>query len=103
MGILSIGILVQVYYNAHIPKNTIKETNDMNKLRRKRIAEAIELMERAREILETVAEEEQEAFDNMPESLQSSERGETMEENIYAIEEVLDGLDTDGLEEIVYG
>jgi len=73
----------------------------MNKVRRKEIARAIELMDQAREILEAVRDEEQEAFDNMPESIQCSERGETMEEYIYTIENALENLDTDDLQEIV--
>ena len=75
----------------------------MNKARRKEIARAIELIEQAREILETLMDEEQEAFDNMPESLQSTERGETMEEYISILEERIDALDTDELQEIVDG
>ena len=75
----------------------------MNKLRRKEIARAIELMEQAREILEAVMEEEQEAFDNMPESLQCSERGEAMEEYIGTLEEAIDNLEADELQEIVDG
>lgn len=75
----------------------------MNKARRKDIARAIELMEQAYGILETVVGEEQEAFDNLPESLQSSERGETMEMYIYNIEICMEGLDTSGLQEIVDG
>ena len=75
----------------------------MNKLRRKQIAEAIELIEQAMSILEQVRDDEQEAFDNMPESLQGSERGEAMEEYIYTLEEFLDALDVDELQEIVDG
>lgn len=75
----------------------------MNKLRRKQIAEAIDLIEQAREILESVKDDEQEAFGNMPESLQSSERGEAMEEYIYTLESFLDELDTDELQGIVDG
>lgn len=75
----------------------------MNKARRKEIARAIELMEQAREILENVNGDEQQAFDNMPESLQCSERGNAMEENIYTIETAIDGLDVSGLQEIVDG
>ena len=75
----------------------------MNKIRRKEIAKAIELMEQAREILENVRDEEQEAFDNMPESLQGSERGETMEEYICTLEEAIEAMDTDELQEIVDG
>lgn len=75
----------------------------MNKARRKEIARAIELMDEAREILEAVKDEEQEAFDNMPEGLQCSERGETMEEYIGTLEEVVYNLETDALQEIVDG
>lgn len=75
----------------------------MNKLRRKQIAEAIELIERAKEILEEVRDDEQEAFDNMPEIFQSSERGEAMEEYIYTLGEFLDALDIDELQDIVDG
>lgn len=73
----------------------------MNKLRRKEIAKAIELLERAREILEQVKDEEQDAFDNLPEGIQCSERGETMEDCIYTLEEFIDSLDTESLQEIV--
>lgn len=75
----------------------------MNKVRRKKIGEAIDLIEQAREILESVMDEEQDAFDNLPEGLQSSERGETMEEYIGTIAECMDNLDTDLLQEIVDG
>ena len=67
----------------------------MNKARRKEIARAIELMDEAREILEAVKDEEQEAFDNMPESLQCSERGEAMEEYNSTLEEFTYHLETD--------
>lgn len=73
----------------------------MNKIRRKEISRAIALMAQAREILEYVRDEEQEAFDNMPESIQSSERGETMEDYIYTLEDVLSNLETDALQDIV--
>lgn len=75
----------------------------MNKLRRKEIAKAIELIEQAYEILEIAKEDEQDAFDNMPESLQQSERGETMEEYISIMEDMLEALDVDELREIVEG
>lgn len=67
----------------------------MNKQRRKQLAEAIEkleqaiaLLEEAQEIVETVADEEQEAYDNMPESLQGTERGEMTLDNVSTMEEV---------------
>ena len=58
----------------------------MNAQRRKEIAKAIALIEDAIAILDSVAEEEREAYDNLPESLQYSERGERMEECAEAIE-----------------
>lgn len=60
----------------------------MNEQRRKEIAKAIALIEDAIAILDCAAEEEREAYDNLPESLQSSERGERMEECADAIENV---------------
>lgn len=50
----------------------------MNKQRRNRIAEALELISQARDILEEVKDEEQESYENLPESLQYGERGEQM-------------------------
>lgn len=60
----------------------------MNAQRRKEIAKAIALIEDAIAILDSVAEGEREAYDNLPESLQYSERGERMEECAEAIEYV---------------
>lgn len=54
----------------------------MNKQRRSRIAEALELISEAREILEEVRDEEQESYDNLPEGLQAAERGEQMQKNV---------------------
>lgn len=44
----------------------------MNKARRNKLQELIEQLETIKEELEMVQEEEQEAYDNLPESLQSS-------------------------------
>lgn len=50
----------------------------MNKARRKKIAEAAGLLEQARSILNKAQDEEQEAYDNLPESLQRANAGEEM-------------------------
>lgn len=60
----------------------------MNNIRRKSVKEALNLIEKAREILEEVKDEEQEAYDNLPESLQCGERGEQMQENIDNIDDI---------------
>ena len=73
----------------------------MNKVRRKELARVVDLLDQARDLLETIRDEEQEAFDNLPESIQCSERGETMEDYISTMEEMLDYLDTGELQEIV--
>jgi hypothetical protein len=67
------------------------------------IADVVERLEAAKSDLEMIRDEEQEAFDNMPEGLQGSERGEAMEEGIYQIEEAMDGLDSalDSLQEVM--
>ena len=61
----------------------------MNKQRRNRIAEALELISQARDILEEVKDEEQESYENLPESLQYGERGEQMQENVDSLEEFI--------------
>lgn len=65
----------------------------MNKQRRAKLDEAHSKMLEAYYIIEEVKSEEEEAFDNMPENLQGSERGEQMEECIGTLEEIYDGID----------
>lgn len=65
----------------------------MNKQRRMRLDEAHSKLLEAQEIIEEVMNEEQDAFDNLPESLQGSERGEQMEEYIGTMQDVYDGID----------
>ena len=59
----------------------------MNAQKRKELQKAIELLEKARSIVEEIRDEEQNCFDNLPEGLQSSEKGEKFTEDI-------DNLDT---------
>lgn len=65
----------------------------MNKERRKWLEKTIEALEEQRAELESIYEEEQEAYDNMPESLQDSERGQTLYDNIDALESATSDLD----------
>jgi len=73
----------------------------MNKDRRKQIAKAIALIEEAQEILENVKQEEQDAYDNLPENLQGSQTAQSMDEYIAVLEEYLSNTDTGELQEIV--
>ena len=64
----------------------------MNKARRKAIAEVRDILESATSNLEVIRDEEQESFDNLPEGIQESERGEKMSECIEYLEEAIENL-----------
>jgi len=64
----------------------------MNKERRKTLDKAIALLEEAKSLLEEVASEEQDAFDNMLEGLQQSDKGQAMEEAISELESAFEGV-----------
>jgi ABC-type transporter Mla subunit MlaD len=71
----------------------------MNNARRKAITEAMDkaltvigTLEESKRDLESLHDEEQDAFDNMPESLQQSERGQASETAISELDEVITKL-----------
>ena len=71
----------------------------MNNARRKQITQLLEQLENLKADLDSILEEEQEAFDNLPESLQEGERGqasqtaiESLETAQSAFEEIVDAL-----------
>ena len=74
----------------------------MNKKRRKEIENLRESISETKAKLQYLLDEEQQAFDNMPESIQESERGEEMQEIIEYMETAIDGLEeaTESLTEI---
>ena len=74
----------------------------MNKARRKRIASVIstlenitgyDLIETARDEIEDILWEEEDAYDNMPENLQYSMRGEESSDAIDSLQEAVDALE----------
>lgn len=74
----------------------------MNNTRRKELRGIMKLIEAAQDMMteaaeriEAVMDEEQECFDNLPEGIQMSERGEHMEECIDNLSEIIDMLDID--------
>ena len=75
----------------------------MNKTRRTAIKKVFEQLEELMATVEVIRDEEQDAFDNLPESFQSSERGETMEENIDALDSAYNSIEEakDLLEELL--
>ena len=66
----------------------------MNNTRRKQIKEAIDKIWEARDILENVKSEEEDAMDSMPENLQGSERYSDMETAVSDLEEAMDNLES---------
>lgn len=65
----------------------------MNKNRRDRLAKLSDQISDIMEKLEELRDEELEAFENLPESLNSSERGETMQTAIDAMDDALSSLE----------
>jgi len=74
----------------------------MNKARRKRIASVIEtlenitnydLIETTKDEIEDILWEEEDAYDNMPENLQYSMRGEESSDAIDSLQEAVDALE----------
>ena len=66
----------------------------MNSNRRKRLRALCSKLQDIIAELDLLIEEEQDAFDNMPESLQDSERGEQMQEYIDTMETAKDEIDS---------
>lgn len=58
----------------------------------KRLGTIADALEEQQILLEQIYDDESEAFDNMPESLQESDRGIEMEEGIGTLEEQKDDL-----------
>ena len=65
----------------------------MNKVRRKELGNAFDLVCQAKDILEAVKAEEQESYENLPDSFRFGERGEEMEGYIEMLEEAFNYLD----------
>ena len=65
----------------------------MNKARREAISKVIDKVDEARWDLESIRDEEQEAYDNMPENLQESKNGKAIEDGIETLESILENLE----------
>lgn len=64
----------------------------MNNDRRKRISAISEQLDKLKETIEALRDEEQESLDNLPEPLQGGERGDKMEAAIEALDYAIDDL-----------
>lgn len=65
----------------------------MNKQRRTAIAEIAEQISEARDSLESIRYEEEEAYENYPDSLKDTERGEAMQNAIETLDEAYSQLE----------
>ena len=75
----------------------------MNKDRRKSIERIVDQINEIKADLTWVRNDEEEAYDNLPEGIQSSERGDSMQEAIEAMDDADGSLQdaVDFLEEII--
>lgn len=71
----------------------------MNKQRRVKLSEAHLLLGKAVSLVERVKDDEQDSFENLPDNLQSSERGEAMEEAVDELQMAIDSI-SDAMEHI---
>lgn len=65
----------------------------MNKERRNRINKVIEQLEVLKDEIADIGMEEEEAYDNLPEGIQESDRGEAMQEAVDNLEMAGDTFD----------
>lgn len=74
----------------------------MNKTERKKVEKWIETLSNIQSEIETMQESEQEKYDNMPEGLQYSKRGQAIDEAAYNLEEAASNVESaiDNLKEI---
>lgn len=74
----------------------------MNKQRRKKVEGVFDQLQAMIMELEEIRDGEQDAFDNLPEGIQESERGEQMEEYISQMKSAIDDMENakSSLEEV---
>lgn len=75
----------------------------MNKYRRSILKSVIERLETAIQKIESVKEDEQEAYDNLPDNLNDTDRANDMYENVDDMEDAVSSLQDiiDQLQEII--
>ena len=66
----------------------------MNDSRRKNLKRALSMLESANQIISQAADQEQDSLDNLPESLQSSEQYEKMEDAVSLLESAIEDIDS---------
>lgn len=72
----------------------------MNKQRRSVLREIIDRLYPIKDEIEAVMDEEQDAYDNLPDGIRESDRGETMADNVSELQDVIDSLDSDVIDKL---
>ena len=65
----------------------------MNKTRRKLLESVIDKLTDTKNDIETIADEEREAYDNLPENLQNTAKAEAMDYNADTLYQACDDID----------
>jgi DNA repair ATPase RecN len=65
----------------------------MNRNDRKKLENAIALLNEAQSIVQSIRDGEQDKFDNLSEGLQQAEKGQKFEENVSALEDAESHID----------
>lgn len=65
----------------------------MNNARRKELKKITFLLGNIRFMIDSVKDAEEEAYYNLPEGIQESDRGMTMEDNVNSLETISDDID----------
>ena len=65
----------------------------MNKPRRQKLQLIIDKLEELKDELDGLTDEEQDAYDNLPEPIQMSDRGQAIDEGIDELRTALDAID----------
>ena len=68
----------------------------MNNERRKRLAALSQQLVELKDDIQSVLDEEEEAFNNLPEGLQSGERGDVMQTTISSLDAAVSALEDAG-------
>lgn len=74
-------------------RKDLKKAAQQINLASDKLRDTVAILDNAKNDIETVAEDEQMSYDNLPESLQGSERGEKMLDNVDEITDFADRLD----------
>ena len=72
----------------------------MNKQRRSTLRAINERISTIKDEIETVMDDEQEAYDNLPDGIRDGDRGEQMADNVSELQRVIDSLESDVIDKI---